>query len=296
MKIASITQTQQKSPTSTLCKNILGVTVTSLTLMCATQAHAGAWVPEKGNGYSKVGFQDYSADDFFGTNDDFDEFNGTNISYYGEHGLGNNLAVYGSVLYSDIDQSSLTEEPTSSSGFADVEIGLRYQWISDPFVLSTSLLVKLPYLYDEDDALPRGNGQEDIEARILFGKSLYPYGYIGAEFGYRLRTDAPSDEYRYLIEYGYSFNSNLYFRTKLDGIEAVGNADVNSDASIDNSNLLFVPEFDLGTLEITFGWNFGPETDKKKGRWGAEITYNNNIYGDNIIRGQGVQIGITRTY
>jgi hypothetical protein len=279
-----------------IAKRVLGIsTLASITLF-SLHAHAGAWVPEENRGYSKVGVQSYSANNFFGDNPDFIEFNGTNISYYGEQGLGNNLAIYGSVLYSDIEQFTAGSDAISSSGIADVEVGLRYQWIAEPFVLSTSLLVKLPYFYDENDDLPRGNGQEDVEARVLFGKSLYPYGYLGVELGYRARFEAPSDEYRYLIEYGYSFNENAYFRTKLDGIQAVGNADALEPDTDGVVNLLFLPQFDLGTLEVTLGWNFGSDRPREQGRWGVEITYNNNIFGDNIIRGQGVQIGVTRTY
>ena len=72
----------------------------------------------------------------------------------------------------------------------------------------------MPYLYDEKDPLALGNGQEDFEFKLLLGKSLNSYGYVGAEFGYRLRTDSPSDEYRYLLEYGFNVNSNLYSTSK----------------------------------------------------------------------------------
>ncbi len=254
---------------------------------------AGAWVPEKGSGYGKLGIQEYKADSYFGGNESFDEFTGTNISYYGEYGLGAHTAIYGTLLYQDIEQTMSDGQQTNSSGFGDLELGLRYQWQAEPFVLSTSFLVKLPSLYDEDDDLPRGNGQEDYEIRALVGKSLYPYGYIGFEAAYRYRTGSPSDEYRYLLEYGISANENLYFRTKLDGVFSATNADEVDDAS---GNLLLGPAYDLGKLEITVGWNFGPERKRNLGRWGVELSVISDVYGDNTLEGDAIQLGFTRVF
>jgi len=261
-------------------------------VLFSNQAQAGAWVAEKGKGYTKVGVSDYSATDFFGEQPDFDEFDGTSVSFYGEYGLGNNWGVYTSALYQDIEQTTASGETTSNSGLGDLDIGLKYQWQANPFVLSTSFAVKLPYLYDEDDALPLGNGQEDYEFRVLLGKSLNQYGYLGFELGYRFRSGEPSDEIRYLIEYGVNLSDNLYFRTKLDGIESANNAD---DFITLTGNLSRTPEFDIGKLELTAGWNFGKADDSGK-RWGAEITYTDDIFGDETLEGDGFQIGLTRVF
>ena len=274
---------------SLLFKAIIG----TLMLFGIQVAYAGAWVPENDDGYAKFGIQTYSAEDFFGVNDEFAEFNGTNLSFYGEEGLGKGFAFYGSVLYSDIEQISTDGSRVASEGFGDFEVGLRKSLVSDPFVLSASILAKLPWLYDEDDELPRGNGQEDFEGRLLFGKSLYPYGYIGLEGAYRFRLEDPSDEIRYLVEYGVSFTKSFYFRTKLDGIAAVGNAD--ADLNVLEGNLSLGPQFDLGTLELTVGWNFDVQGGNN-GTWGVELTYSDNLFGEDIIQGQGVQLGFTRSY
>ena len=263
----------------------------AILLTLSSHAHAGAWVLDKGKSYNKVGFSDYSADEFFGENADLGEFEGTSISYYGEWGLGNNFGIFTSVLFQDIEQTNSIGEAVSNDGLGDVDIGIKYQWQAAPFVLSTQLLAKLPYLYDEDDDLPLGNGQEDIEAKVLIGKSLGAAGYFGVEFGYRVRTDAPSDEFRYLIEYGVSFTENLYFRTKLDGIESANNADSSFD---ENGNLSLTNEFDIGKLELTLGWNFGKPSDN--GQWGAEATYTEDLFGDNTLEGNGFQLAVTRTF
>jgi len=263
------------------------------TVIFSNMAHAGAWVLDKGDSYSKVGISDYSADDFFGDQADLGEFEGTSVSYYGELGLGNNWGVFTSLLYQDIEQSTASGQISSNSGLGDIDLGVKYQWDASPFVISTSFLVKLPYLYDEDDELPLGNGQEDFEAKLLIGKSLNQYGYFGVEFGYRLRTGSPSDEYRYLFEYGFSANDNLYFRTKLDGILSANNADTITGTG--GVNLSRTPEFDVGKLELTAGWNFGQPSDSG-GRWGAEVTYTDDLFGDETLQGSGIQFAITRVY
>ena len=263
-------------------------------LLLSQNALSGAWVAAEGSGYGKLSLNTFSADEFEGDSPDFGEFNSSNITYYGEYGLGNKWGLFGSVNYQWLDQTDAAGNETSSSNPGDVDIGLRYEWINDSYVLSTSVLAKLPYLYDEDDELPPGNGQEDIEFRLLFGKSLFPYGYFGLEAGYRIRLEAPSDEYRFLIEYGFDFNENLYFRTKLDGIFAVGNAEQrqsNDDGQV--QNLAIVPEFDLVRQEWTLGWNFGPKQQK---RWGVEATFTNDLFGDNSLIGQAFQLGLTRVF
>ena len=257
-------------------------------LLLPTLSHAGAWVPKQESGYAKLGFTSYSADERFDSNEPVD-FDGDSISYYGEYGLGGNLGLYWSFIYQDIEQT-VDGTTTSNSGLSDVEVGARYQWVSEPFVFSTSFLAKLPYLYDEDDALPLGNGQEDFEIRALFGKGLNRFGYFGVELGYRLRLEEPSDEYRYLLEYGFNATENLYFRTKLDGIQSVGNAESGGAGG----NLALAPEFDLGKLELTAGWNFGSKNDSD--RWGIEITYTDEIFGSDTLQGESIQIGLTRTY
>jgi len=256
----------------------------------SSHATAGAWVGEKGSGYIKLGYADYSSTTYRGDNPTFERFDGQNTSLYVEHGLGNKFAVFGSLLYQSYEQSDTELGRTTASGFGDAEIGVRYNWISEPFVLSTSLLLKTPFLYDEDDGL--GNDQEDYEAKILLGKGLDKYGYVGAEFGYRLRTGEPSDEYRYLLEYGFNVNKNVYFRAKLDGILSANNSDDSGVVISDNlSNPL---EFDSGKLELATGWNF--DKNSSLSGFGVEFTYTREIYGNNILQGNSFQLGITKVY
>ena len=275
---------------------VKSVSVVAFAALASQQALAGAWVPKKGEAYYKIGYADYDSSDFFGDAPVDVNFSGTNTSFYGEYGLGNNWAIYGSLLHQDIEQTPvnpLDGGRTASSGFGDTELGVRYQWQAEPFVLSTSFLVKLPSLYNENDVLPRGNGQEDYEFRVLLGKSLNRYGYLGVEAGYRLRSSSPSDEYRYLLEYGFSATKNLYFRTKLDGILSANNGDTNTVVT-NLGNLSNTNEFDLGKWELTAGWNF--DKNGSDNQWGVEVTYTQDAYGDNTLEGDSLQVGLTLSY
>jgi hypothetical protein len=275
-----------------IASNTRPLTVTAIALsmmLFSLNSSAGAWVGAKGTGYTKLGFATYKAEDYHGTNPTLIDFNSTSTSLYAEYGLGNKFAIYGSLLNQSYDQRDTELGKTSASGFGDVEVGVRYQWQADPLVISTSFLVKTPFLYDDGDGL--GNNQTDYEARILIGKGLNEYGYFGAEFGYRLRTGDPSDEYRYLLEYGFSANDNLYFRTKLDGILSANNSDV---VTVNTSNLSNPFEFDSGKLELTAGWNFDKNSSFKG--FGAELTYTREIYGDNILQGNRFELGLTKVF
>lgn len=302
MKIIQLAN--QANPLLTKTNIAITVSIALSSTMIAMPSYAGAWVGDKGAGYLKLGYADYNADKMRPSNADLVEFNGENTSLYFEHGLGNNFAVYGSLLHQSIDQTKWIDhdnnastakilDTQSNSGFGDTEVGIKYQWQANPFVVSTSFLVKLPSLYDEDDALPLGNGQEDYESKILIGKSLNELGYFGIEAGYRYRSGAPSDEYRYLIEYGYSVNDSLYLRTKLDGTLSAKNAD--DSAVIDlNSNASNPLEFDSGKLELTAGWNFDKHSSLSG--YGIEFTWTQEIYGENILEGDSYQLGITKVY
>ncbi len=284
-KLKLIKPTMNNFPTSVFSQALI---ISALIL--SQPATSGAWVAEKGSGYAKLAYERFSADKFRGNNPTFENFDGQNTSFYGEYGLGHNFAIYGTLLYQSYEQSDSVLGYNEASGFSDTEIGLRYQWQANPFVLSTSFLVKSPFLYANKEGL--GNHQEDYEARILIGKSLNEFGYFGIELGYRLRTGEPSDEYRYLLEYGFNFNKSTYFRTKIDGVLSAENSDV---TSLDNTSNLSNPlEYDSGKLELTLGYNFS--SNNQLNGLGVEVTYTHEVYGNDILEGNHIQLGLTKVF
>ena len=277
--------------------------VSAIVLLAAwtSHAHAGAWTQKAGGMYNRLAVnyavitEQFDASGTRVPSANNGEFTDWNITYYGERGLTDRLTLVGSLPLKFLQEQSDTASGTRTlrnTGLGDLDLGVRYRLLAEPAVVSVSVLGKFPYLYDENRAsaigpVP-GNGQFDTEARLLVGRSLYPYGYGGIEVGYRYRTEEPSDEYRYLVEYGGRFTPALYARTKLDGIKSVKNADRVTAPSM-GGNPTLSPEFDLGKLELTMGYAPG-------GRWSSEFTYTGVLYGKNTGAGSMLQLAVVYNF
>jgi len=197
-----------------------------LTLLSAlpTAAWAGAWTAKQGDSYLKGAVNHFETSNRFGPEDGFENFRNTNFNVYWEYGVKDDLTFFATGSLADLENTS-EGVTTTGSGVSDIDVGLRYRLIDGPVIVSVQGLFKAPYLYDENAELPIGNGQEDFEGKLLFGKSFGALGYGGLEVGYRVRTEAPVDEFRYLVEYGFDLNDRTYLRTKLDGIHAASSTD-----------------------------------------------------------------------
>lgn len=265
-------------------------------------ASAGAWTPEKGFTYLKFSanlFQSFANFDIEGNRiepledspDEFSRFRDENLAIYFEYGLLDRLAIFGNITYKKIEQVTrlqvIPEDISATNeGFADVELGLRYQLTTGPNVFSVSFLAKLPYLYDDDETFFKiGNAQEDLELRGLYGRSFARYFYGGVEAAYRWRLDAPSDEYRYLLELGHTSPKFFYARIKYEGIESRGTF----QPSTGLSNPLLNPQFDLNSLEISAGVQFNRT-------WAVEYTYTDTLSGKNTAEGYNHQYALILTF
>ena len=265
--------------------HLLATGLLSVSLSTPTASFAGAWTAPKGDIYAKSAINYFSTTERFGDDNlgGFERFRDVNASFYLEYGIEDNLTFFAATAVKDL-RNTANGTSTDNFGIGDVDLGLRYNLIDGPFVFSLQGLFKAPFLYDEDDALPLGNGQIDVEGRALLGKSLGKLGYFGLEAGYRFRADDPIDEFRYLVEYGFDLSKSAYFRTKLDGTLGLGS--VNDVVDIANTANPSLPlAFDLGKLEYTVGYKL----DKK---WSVEVTGTSNIYGENTLSGTAVQFAI----
>jgi protein XagA len=257
----------------------------------ATASFAGAWTAKKNAFYEKFAFNYYYSDDTFdktgsrhGTPDN-GKFTDYDISNYLEYGLLDNLTLINSLtykwLYNDNDLAF-----SKGYGLGDVDLGVRYRLMdSDRIgIVSTQLIVKIPGAYDKKDPLPLGNGQLDAEFRVLYGRSLYPLipAYGNVELGYRWRDGEPSDEFRYLIEFGIDITKELYGRIKLDGTLSLDNGNhLDSGGNPTTTN-----NFDLGKLDIAMGYKITPA-------WGVELSYRPDIYGQNTAAGANYSMAVT---
>ena len=277
--------------------------VSALGLAMPNSAFAGAWTAKEGENYLKGAVNYFETSNRFGPEDGFENFRNTNFNVYWEHGIKDNLTFFATGSFSDLENISDGQE-TSGSGVGDIDLGLKYRLVDGPVIISVQGLFKAPYLYSEDSELPLGNGQEDFEGKLLFGKSFGDLGYGGLEVGYRVRTEDPVDEFRYLVEYGFDLNEKTYLRTKLDGIHAASSSDIQSGSgqvftsqeefraeadTLITLNPQLPLEFDLGRLEYAAGYKFNDN-------FAAEITGTTAIYGDNTLKGTNIQFAIVSSF
>lgn len=248
-----------------------------------TSSFAGAWTVGQHTFYDKASFNYYYSHETFDSNGNRNgsanngKFTDYNLSNYFEYGILDNLTLINSLSYKWLKNEDSTQR-SKGYGIGDVDLGLRYKLQENDRVgvVSSQLLVKIPGPYEATDALPLGNDQFDTELRLLYGRSLYPLipGYGNVEIGYRWRAEAPSDEIRYLIEFGVDITKSIYTRAKLDGTFCVDNG-----KRLDTSgNPTTTNNFDLGKLDLTVGYKVAPG-------WGVEASYVPSIYGQNTAAG-----------
>lgn len=273
-------------------RNNISPAITSIlsitSLLFSGLAYSGAWTGPKGDSYNKFGVN------YFWTDENFDgqgnvvdspaEFTDLNFTYYGEYGFRDNFSGFLSIPYKSIETVLDNGPSSSTTAVGDIDVGLRYNlYNGDKGVFSLQGLVKIPEAYDENDTPPVGNGQYDVEVRVLYGKSLYPKPfYYGLEGGYRYRDEAPSDEWKYLIEVGYTATEKIYLRTKLDGTMSAKNADKFSGPTF---NPTLAPDYDLGKLELTAGYTIVKDLY-------LEFTWTPTIYGRSTANGNTLGLAL----
>lgn len=263
---------------------LLVVLLTTITCIATADiCRAGAWTMPKGKMYARVALNYYEADQNYdgdGDRIDFDnngDFYDVNGSVYLEYGVLNRLTLIANTTYKYLEYEN-DDLISDSYGMGDIDVAARYLLLgSGTYALSVQGLLKIPEAYDEADDVPLGNGQFDVEFRLLYGQSLYPLipGYCNAEVGYRFRREEPADEFRYLLELGIDMTANSYARVKLDGILGIGNEKQELDMS---GNPTVTNDFDLAKLDVCIGYKISEA-------YGIELAYTPSVYGENTAVG-----------
>ncbi len=228
----------------TNARRCLTTAIILLTTLYTSSAFAGAWAqPDKG-AYLKASYglstgeNQYKdrGDVFPMLSEDIDGyFLGMGAFIYAEFGLFPRLTVFGSTAYQQLVLESDFQKATTT-GFGDLTLGARYQFIDNPAVFSFSMAAKLPtgYSPDLDIMTPTlGNGVYEVDMRLLVGKSFYPFPmYVSAEGGYRYRGQRMTslgtevdyaDELPYAAEIGYSLTNWVLLRGTILGVYGLGN-------------------------------------------------------------------------
>ena len=257
----------------------------------AGSCFAGAWTLSEGKLYNKLSVNSFSAnseldkDGKSSTLANNGKFGDLNLGNYLEYGLSDKWSLVSSFYVKQIEKKD-NSQTTTTNGIADVDLGMKYKMLDgESGIMSSQVMFKIPGAYDKNSVLPLGNGQLDVELRLLYGVSLWRIlpGYANFEAGYRWRAEAPSDEFRYLAEFGADITKKIYGRVKLDGIKSMKNSD---KIVVNSSNITLANEYDVGKLDIAIGY-------KISDTWGVELGYTPTIYGVNTAKGTTYSLGVT---
>ncbi len=265
--------------------------ISALALSCALavlpgSAIAGAWTQPQGDTLVIVKalhsdgrgwFDDSHHRTTFGDGQQFDG-NGRSrqdqLNVYVEHGLTDALSVIGNFYFNDIGFSSHDavsgRQQTTTTGFADQEIGLRYALPSaqnDVWRSSVQALVSIPAYgrsktyhpnnpdANSDPAL--GLGDYGLELRYSRGRGYTlggRNGYVDLGGAVRLRGSAASDEVRVDASTGLSLTPSWLLLGELNVIQGLGNGRSNFDVPGSAGGVGFVAtgtNYDLTKLQLS---------------------------------------------
>ncbi|WP_161963742.1 hypothetical protein [Xanthomonas arboricola] len=250
------------SPPSSNARRPPVAALSALALSCALaalpgSAIAGAWTQPQGDTLVIVKalhsdgrgwFDDSHRRTTFGDGQQFDG-NGRSrqdqLNVYVEHGVTDTLSVIGNFYFTDVGFSNHDavngRQQTTTTGFADQEIGLRYALPSaadDVWRSSVQALVSIPAYgrsktyhptprdpsANSDPAL--GLGDYGLELRYSRGRGYTlggRNGYVDLGGAVRLRGSAASDEVRVDASTGLSLTPSWLLLGELNVIQGLGN-------------------------------------------------------------------------
>ncbi len=178
-----------------------------LCFLCAAMAAAGdawaaAWLQKEGHGEVIVNAVYYTTESSFARDGEKlvqPRFIKKEINPYIEYGLSRSITIGANASLQDI-----TQEPRGETfGLSDIEVFSRAQiWRHGGTVISLQPLVTLPGFYDKNENPALGNGQADVEMRMLLGHGFQITGwnaqrhFANLEAAYRRRLGSPGDEVR----------------------------------------------------------------------------------------------------
>ena len=130
---------------------------------------------------------------------------------YVQYGLTDSLTVFGQTAFEHYALGPPT--PDTYDGLDYSDIGLRAKlWSTGEWVFSGEAAAFIPGAHDAKAPAEEGNTGWAGEARLNAGtnfKLASTPGFVDAEFGYRLRTQGPPNEWRGDLTVGFKFTPRL---------------------------------------------------------------------------------------
>jgi hypothetical protein len=206
---------------------------TFIIIIIATFTFAGGWTQKKGSGFYKLDFRYLPGKAVY--NDDGEKVQSklSDLSFgiYAEYGLSNSLTLFTTwIPFQKISikdsAGTVFSSPIEESGIGDASIGVRYLITSfNNSVLSISGALGIPLGNTSvDNKLWLGTGEWNQTIGLEFGHSFYPArAYVSSGVYYRNKNEGFSDDIKWGVESGYSFNENLSIIGKFHGLNTLNN-------------------------------------------------------------------------
>jgi hypothetical protein len=261
-------------------------TLAAVLLMLAPAVAEAQWTRDLGEGYVNLTVNGLTSTRQYGADFEVAElpsrYSQIVLSLYGEVGLVDRWLTL--MVTSELLRNSRLSEQGATLGLGDTEIGLFSGLIADPVRLTIGVEVGLPTGDHEptggdgaDDqadeiarSLPTGDGEFDVEPRVLFGWSFggdsWPLShYLGASFGYAIRTSAKfqgerqafADAITYHLEFGTKFPlpvlDRFWWMVRLHGIESFASDEEAARGASGIGNGVTYTAFDLGFSAEIYG-------------------------------------------
>ncbi len=205
-----------------------------ISVILSQNIFAGAWPQKKGSGYYKLNLRFIYAEDFYDERGEKIPLNGTftdlSVGFYGEYGLSDYLTLTTGILgyrYIEFESNPGPEyDLNSESGIGEAIIGVRgLLLILGQTAVSGGLNFNIPLgKSTPDGGLLLSSGDFYQGVNLQMGHSFYPLSaYFNVFLMYNNRTEGFSDEFKYEVEGGYSFYTDLTLIMRIKGKQPMYN-------------------------------------------------------------------------
>ncbi len=279
-------------------KKLFSISILLITLLISQSVYAGGgWPQKKGHGFFKVGFWWLRSNRYFAPSGDILDIATAgvyNTSIYAEYGLTDRLTA--TVYFPFFSRTTLNEQVSGATGeilqagdavnsLGDTDISIKYGLLTNtPIVVSASLTLGLPLGNDaggETQVLQTGDGEFNQMLSIEASRSFSSIGaYATALIGFNNRTNNFSDEIRYGLEAGITFNK-FTFIGRLYGIK-----------SLENGSSLEAPSNGIFSNNIEYT-SFTPEIVYTiKDKYGVTASVGTAFAGKRVLANPSYSVGV----